>query len=236
MLSSILNSTVPTVATGRPRLSNDTAADVSVIIVNYGTADLALEAVKTVLDHGDRVRDIHLVDNASPGNDADVMAREIAARGWGDRVRLHAEKTNHGFGRGNNLVLEKLIRETAPPDKVFLLNPDARLGNAAIDVLAAFLDANPDVGAAGARIEKPDHVPVTAAFRFPSLISTFSDAVSFGPLSRLCARWQVPLAARYSNVARRLGCRRGRDVPDGGAAGCAACSTRLISSIMRKLI
>lgn len=174
-------------------------ADVSVIIVNYGTADLALEAAASVLDRADRVRDIHIVDNASPGasprTDAKVIADAIAARGWAPRVFLHAAHRNHGFGRGNNLVIRLLAQQTTPPDKVFLLNPDARLDNAALDVLAAFLDNHPQAGAAGARIQKPGGIPVTAAFRFPGVISTFSDAVSFGPLSRLCARWRVPLAA-----------------------------------------
>lgn len=176
-------------------MSKDAAANVSVIIVNYGTADLALAAVASVLDHDPGVRDIHLVDNASPGEDATIMAGAIAARGWHGRVTLHAERVNHGFGRGNNLVLEQLARRSPPPDKVFLLNPDARLGNAAVTVLAEFMDAHPEAGAVGARIEKPGHIPVTAAFRFPSLISTFSGALAFGPIARLCAGWQVPLPA-----------------------------------------
>ncbi len=175
-------------------MSKDMVADVSVIIVNYGTADLALEAAASVLGKADRVRDIHIVDNASPTPDAEVIAQAIVARGWGPRVKLHAEGTNHGFGRGNNLVIAGLAAEASPPDKVFLLNPDARLDNAVVTILAKFLDDHPKAGAAGARIEKPGQGQVTAAFRFPGLISTFSDAVSFGPLSRLCARWQVPLA------------------------------------------
>ena len=186
--------------------SQDMVADVCVIIVNYGTADLALEAAASVLGQADRVRDIHIVDNASPraspetdgatdgATDAELIARAIAARGWGARVRLHAEKTNHGFGRCNNLVIRHLAAKASPPDKVFLLNPDARLDTAALTILAQFLDDHPQAGAAGARIDKPGQGPVTAAFRFPGLISTFSDAVAFGPLARLCARWQVPLA------------------------------------------
>ncbi|MGV8988675.1 MAG: glycosyltransferase family 2 protein [Cypionkella sp.] len=183
-------------------MSKDAAADVpvrdvSVIIVNYGTADLALEAVASVLGHSDRVRDIHLVDNASPGGDARDLARAIAARNWQGRVTLHAETTNHGFGRGNNLAIAALAKPQ--PEFVFLLNPDARLGNDTIRLLAEFLDAHPQAGAAGARIEKPGAdgslQPVTAAFRFPSLIATFAGAMAFGPVSRLCARWQVPLGA-----------------------------------------
>ena len=200
MLAPAVPEPVSVVATGN-RMAGDLMADISVIIVNYGTADLALQAAASVLDRADRVRDIHIVDNASPATssgasprtDAEVIAAAIAARGWAPRVTLHAERRNHGFGRGNNLVIGILAREAAPPDKVFLLNPDARLDNAATDILAEFLDDHPQVGAAGARIQKPGGIPVTAAFRFPGLISTFSDAVSFGPLSRLCARWRVPL-------------------------------------------
>lgn len=178
-----------------------TRQDVCVIIVNYGTADLTLAAVASVLAQvgsagaGRRLHSLHIVDNASPGPDAARIAEAIATRAWADRVTLHPERVNHGFGRGNNLVIAALLDAPTPPDKIFLLNPDATLGNDAVTLLANFLDAHPQAGAAGARIEKPGGIPVTAAFRFPGLISTFSGAVAFGPLSRLCARWQVPLPA-----------------------------------------
>lgn len=172
-----------------------TSQDVCVIIVNYGTADLTLEAAASVLARAGRLHSVHIVDNASPGPDAARIADAIATRAWGGRVTLHPERINHGFGRGNNLVITALLNAAAPPDKIFLLNPDARLGNDTVTLLADFLDHHPQAGAAGARIEKPGGIPVTAAFRFPGLISTFAGAVSFGPLSRLCARWQVPLPA-----------------------------------------
>ncbi len=174
-------------------MSKHPVADVSVIVVNFGTAELAIKAVASVLTHPQRVREIHLVDNNSPGQDSAELAKAIAERGWDGRVYLHAEPINHGFGRGNNLILEHLAQQENPPNWVFLLNPDASLGNAAIQILAEFLDGHPQVAAAGTRIEKPQRGSVVAAFRFPSLISTFSDAVSFGPLSRICDRWQVPL-------------------------------------------
>jgi N-acetylglucosaminyl-diphospho-decaprenol L-rhamnosyltransferase len=55
-------------------------ADIAVIIVNYGTAELALKAAGSVLDTnhpGHRV-ELHLVDNASPSGDADLIAKTIA--------------------------------------------------------------------------------------------------------------------------------------------------------------
>ncbi len=172
-------------------------SEISVIIVNYNTAELALEAVESVLarDHGGRRVDVHLVDNASPKGDAATLRQAIVARGWQDRVMLYAETENHGFGRGNNLVLRALAARPVPPAMVFLLNPDARLENEAVAILADFLAAHPQAGAAGARIEKPGGIPVTAAFRFPVLAGEFAKGIAFGPVNRVLARWEVPLGA-----------------------------------------
>jgi N-acetylglucosaminyl-diphospho-decaprenol L-rhamnosyltransferase len=191
-----------------PRTGAD-LADIAVIIVNYGTAGLALEAAASVLERahpGHRV-ELHLVDNASPSGDAETIAGAIAARGWTGRLTFHAEAVNHGFGRGNNVVLSELAARPEPPDYVFLLNPDATLENETIAILADFLDAHPQAACAGAGIRKPgDPAPVTAAFRFPSLGSIFSEAVNFGPVSRLLKRYRValeptPEAARVDWVA-----------------------------------
>ncbi|MFC3169433.1 glycosyltransferase [Paracoccus fontiphilus] len=168
---------------------------IAVIIINYGTADLAIAAVDSVLarQHGGYPVEVHLLDNASPGDDAAVLSEAHEARNWGNRVRLWLETENHGFGRGNNLVLRALAGRSSPPDYVFLLNPDAGLQNEAIAILADRLDAAPQAAAAGAAIALPSGRPVTAAFRFPSAQSEFAQAVNLGPVSRFFARWIVPL-------------------------------------------
>ena len=168
---------------------------VAVVVVNYGTADLAAEAVSSVLArfHGGRPVEVHLVDNASPGDDAARLAARAAGPDWRDAVAFRAEPVNHGFGRGNNLVLRALAARADPPEMVFLLNPDARLENEAIDLLAARLEREPSLGFAGAAISKPGEGPVTAAFRFPGLVSEVSQALAFGPVHRATARWHVPL-------------------------------------------
>ncbi|MEM1361681.1 MAG: glycosyltransferase family 2 protein [Pseudomonadota bacterium] len=171
-------------------------AKIAVIIVNYGTAMLALEGVSSVLTRAHRGHEVsvHLVDNASPGGDAALIRQEIKARGWQGRLTFHAEAENHGFGRGNNLVLNTLSAAPMTPDYVFLLNPDAVLENETLEILADFLEAHPQAGAAGAEIRKPgEPEPVTAAFRFPGLASTFAAAINFGPITRLFDRWRVAL-------------------------------------------
>lgn len=166
------------------------------IVVNYGTADLAIQAVESVRAraHGGRSVEIHLVDNASPGGgDAATFEAACTTLGWGPEVTLHLEAENHGFGRGNNIVLKQLEARPAPPAYVFMLNPDARLENEALEILATHLDAHPKAAFAGAGIDKPETGAVTAAFRFPRPLGEFTRQLAFGPVARLMPDLVVPL-------------------------------------------
>lgn len=182
------------------RNDQNTGAEIAVIVVNYGTADLTIAAVQSVLarDHGGRRIEIHVVDNASPGDDADTLARAHAAGNWGNRVTLWPEAVNHGFGRGNNVVLNTLAKRATPPKYVFLLNPDAELENEAILILAEALEANPEAGAAGAGISFPDGSPAVACFRFPSLLREIVGTINFGPLDKLLPKGRVSLPPEWS--------------------------------------
>lgn len=168
---------------------------IAVIVVNYGTAELAINAVQTVLDHshGGRMVRVFLVDNASPGDDAKTLTDVHERRAWGKRVTLFLETENHGFGRGNNVVLRALAEMDDKPDKVLLLNPDAALHNEAIDFLAKALDKEESVVAVGAAVLRDDMSPATAAFRFPSWRSEFARILAFGPIDRLVAKHIVAL-------------------------------------------
>lgn len=168
---------------------------IAVLIVNYRTAALALDAAASALAQAlpGRSLQVHIVDNASPGADAAHLAEALAQRGWQDRVTLWPEKVNHGFGRGNNVVLAALAATATPPDYVLLLNPDAVLEPDALPRLAALLDQRPDVVGVGAGISLPDGRPVSAAFRFPSLLGEFETAACFGPFSRLLRPHQIAL-------------------------------------------
>jgi N-acetylglucosaminyl-diphospho-decaprenol L-rhamnosyltransferase len=176
-------------------VSAGAGADIAVIIVNYGTAELTVDAVESVRArrHGGRRVEIHVVDNASPGGDGARLAEAHRARGWGETVTLHLEEVNHGFGRGNNVVLSALAAREVRPAYAFLLNPDARLENEALDILASFLETHPTAGAAGSAIFHPDGRAATAAFRFPSLWSELERAAGFGPVSRLLGRHRTAL-------------------------------------------
>lgn len=172
------------------------APDVAVIIVNYRTADMSIAAADSVLNRpADGLKvEVHVVDNASPGNDRDVLLD--AARRWGDAVTLHLEDTNHGFGRGNNVVLRQLAARTDAPAKAYLLNPDARLVTNAVAQMSAFLDAHPRAAVVGSAILHEGSLdPAVCAFRFPGALSEFVESVNFGPLSRLFQSRLVGLPA-----------------------------------------
>lgn len=171
-------------------------SDVAVIIVNYRTADMAIAAVDSVLQRpADGLNvEVHLVDNASPGNDADLL--RAASQRWGGAVTLYLETENHGFGRGNNVVLQQLAARPDAPEKVYLLNPDARLVTNAVAELSAFLDAHPRAAVVGSAIlQDGTDEPATCAFRFPGLLSEFEEAVAFGPVSRMLAGTRVAFPA-----------------------------------------
>lgn len=173
---------------------------IAVIIVNYGTADLTVEAVSSVLDQtpSDKAVEIHVVDNASPGDDADILTRAHADKGWPARVTLWLETENHGFGRGNNVVLNALAKRETPPDKVFFLNPDARLDNDVLSRLSAILDQDTKISVVGASLCRPTLplTPVSAAFRFPGVLSELATGLGIGPVSRLLRPWAVALPAQ----------------------------------------
>lgn len=169
-------------------------AQIAVVIVNYGTADLTVQAVDSVLQQAGPgpSPEIHVVDNASPGDDQAVLSK--AKAGWPDTVVLHLEAENHGFGRGNNVVLDELAQRATPPDKVLFLNPDARLVTPVVAQLSAFLDEHPTAGVVGCSILRPETgVPASAAFRFPSMASELSRSANIGVLSRLFRNYQVAI-------------------------------------------
>ena len=162
-------------------------ASIAVLIVNYKTAALPVKAVQTVLDHthGGREVHVHVVDNASPDDSVHLLQQAHRDKGWDGRVTLYPEAENHGFGRGNNVVLRQLAQNANPPDAVFFLNPDATVQSGTINALVAQLEQLPDTGVCGCRIMRPDGTFVPSAFRFPTVFGEFLSGLGIGRLFRL---------------------------------------------------
>lgn len=160
---------------------------VVVAIVNYCSADLVIEGLPELVGQLAACprAAVIVVDNASPGGDADRLAAFLQDFPGRDLVRLVRSPVNGGFAAGNNRAFEAARDLPWQPDAVLLLNPDAALRPAALARLAAVLDARPRAGVVGAALENEDGSVRPGAFRFPSMMGEFVRDSALGPLQRL---------------------------------------------------
>lgn len=164
------------------------------VIVNYNTADLVIDCLRSIAVEPNL--QVMLVDNASPDGSADRLRIAIQANGWADWVELIPATRNGGFAAGNNVALRRLLASSNLPDYVLLLNPDTVVRPGAISRLVAFLEAHPRAGIAGSRLEDPDGTPQRSAFRFPGVAAEFENGLRLGLVSRLLSRFVVAPTVR----------------------------------------
>jgi GT2 family glycosyltransferase len=131
--------------------------DVSVIIVNYNTISLLVDAIDSVFDKTEGVEyEIIVVDNASSDNSKNILADK-----YGNKVIYLALPENIGFGRANNEAAK-----IAKGRNLFFLNPDTILLNNAVKILSDYLDNNPRVGCCGGNLYDADGKPTNSFCRF----------------------------------------------------------------------
>jgi GT2 family glycosyltransferase len=179
-------------------------SSVRVIVVNYRTAGLVVECLRSlapeVRGHGDCR--VVVVDNCSGDGSAERIRAAVAAEGWDGWATVQPLEHNRGFAAGNNAALRQLPAGPEAPAYVWLLNPDTVVRPGALRALVEFLEANPGVGIAGSRLEDPDGTPQRSAFRFPGVASEFERGMRLGLLSRALARYQVaPPVADQAHAA-----------------------------------
>lgn len=100
--------------------------DVSVIIVNYNTKELTEKSINSIFKFTKNQKfEVFVVDNASTDGSKEVFSCD-------SRIKYIYNEENLGFGRANNLVIEKTKGKY-----LFLLNSDAYLIE---DSICAFWD------------------------------------------------------------------------------------------------
>ncbi len=176
-----------------PRLEPGMRPRLGIIIVNYRTAGLVIDCLKSLVPEvaslpGTRVI---VVDNASGDGSADRLATAVRAEGWSSWAELMPLERNRGFSAGNDAALQELQRAPEPPEWLLLLNPDTVVRPGALERLLHFGDQRPEVGIVGSRLEDPDGTPQWSAFRFPGALSTLEETVNLGVVTRLLRRWRI---------------------------------------------
>lgn len=117
--------------------------DVSVIFVNYKTADYLKMSIQSIIDNSSNVNyELIVVDNNSCDNSYDVVQlfKELD-------IRYISLPDNIGFGRANNEGAK-----IARGNYLFFLNTDTKLLNNAIFELFHFMENNPKVGICGGNL------------------------------------------------------------------------------------
>ena len=166
----------------------------AVAIINYRTGGLVVDCLASLEPE---IRDLRgpvqvvVVDNASGDDSADVIERAIAERGWSGWATLRRLPRNGGFAYGNNEAVRPFVDGEVKAEYLWLLNPDTVVRPRALKHLVEFLDAHPDAGIAGSRLEDPDGTVQRSAFRFPGVLSELEGGTRLGPVSKLLSRHAV---------------------------------------------
>jgi GT2 family glycosyltransferase len=140
-------------------------ADVSIVMVNFRTPDLALDALaaaRSSAGSGLRVEEV-IVDNGSADGSAEAL------RAGRPEAKVLALPENRGFAAGNNAGIA-----AARGRHLLLLNSDAFPIADALKRLVAYLDAHPRVGIAAPALHNRDRShQLNASKRFPGALSVF---------------------------------------------------------------
>ncbi|MDQ5823360.1 MAG: glycosyltransferase family 2 protein [Chloroflexota bacterium] len=142
------------------------APDISIVIVSWNTRDLLLQCLRSIQDPAvkeDLRLEMIVVDNASKDGSAEA-AKAIAG------VRILPLRRNFGYGRANNIGLEK-----ASGRYILILNADTILLPGCLKQMKEFADRKQGVGIVSPRLLNQDGTIQEAAFRFPSLAMAAMD-------------------------------------------------------------
>jgi GT2 family glycosyltransferase len=136
--------------------------DLSIIIVNWNSVNYLRDCVASILAYTRGISfEIVVVDNASPGGDADIIEQDFK-----NIVFIRSPK-NLGFAGANNLGFRR-----ASGEYVLFLNPDTKLINPAINLMLERLRPLADAGILGCKLLNSDlSVQTSSIQKFPTILN-----------------------------------------------------------------
>lgn len=165
------------------------APDILVSIINYRTAAMTLEAVRSVLaDTGGLAVETVVVDNASGDGSADAIADWIAAQDPPVPVRLLRSPGNTGFSGGHNQGIA-----AGRAAFYLVLNSDALVRPGCLAALLEAARADPAAGILAPRLVGEDGTVQTSCFRTIGPFSELIRAAGSAPVSAALRRYETAL-------------------------------------------
>lgn len=165
--------------------------DVSIILVNYKTKDLTINAIKSIKEKTIDIKyEILVVDNNSEDGSVEVIKQIFPD------VNVISNSSNLGFGTANNVAIKE-----AKGKYIFCLNTDTLLLNNAIKLMYNYMEKNLNVGVCGGYIYDSEMKPGIAGGMFPSypqVLLKFDFANLFKRLKR-CYNLSIKSDDEYIN-------------------------------------
>ncbi len=137
----------------------------SISLVNTNNRKLLQVCLQSLyeVDHGVEFETI-LVDNVSTDGSPEMVRDEFP------QVKQIINTIRKGFAANHNQAIE-----ASQGEHVFVLNEDTVVRPGSLKALCDFLDAHPDVGAVGPRLENPDGTLQKSCYRFPSPVRVVAE-------------------------------------------------------------
>jgi GT2 family glycosyltransferase len=141
--------------------------DLSIIIVNWNSAALLKQCLKTIYSTTSELEfEVIVVDNASFDSAPEIVRDEFPS------ARFVQSQMNLGFSKANNLGAGE-----AEGRNFLFLNPDTEIVGNGLARMSRFLDETPDAAVAGCKLLNTDRSLQTSCVQsFPSILNQALDA------------------------------------------------------------
>lgn len=177
--------------------------DVSIVIINYNTANLIKECIGSIDKHTKGlIYEIIIVDNDSSEDDKAILSSFLE----NENINIVFSDSNLGFGRACNLGVKN-----SEGRNVIFLNPDTILINNALLCMSVFLDNNPSVGACGANLYNENKDPnLSYKMEFPGCLAELKQLLPFELGDKL--HYGVNYMFNYTDKPIKVACITGADL------------------------
>lgn len=148
--------------------------DISIIILNYKSKDLALNCIRSIResDFGDLKHEIIVVDNNSNDSLGEILAWQYPD------IKFIQNKNNLGMGAGNNIGVRQAVGKY-----IVIMNPDTMVFPDTFKKKFDFMEKNREIGVSGPQQLYPDQVIQESCYRWHDLFTPLYRRTPLGYLS-----------------------------------------------------
>lgn len=160
-----------------------------VVILNYNTAEMTTQCVRSLLSQLDAERDcVVVVDNASSCEERESLQLLLVDVVHTGKLKILFLDENNGFSAGNNAGVRYCDAEL-----YLLANSDTLFLPLAIDKLIECAEAHKNAGVIGPQLEWLNGKSQISCFNYHTPISEFLRSVNTGVFTKILSSYNVPV-------------------------------------------